>query len=436
MTLQRPLRESSVYRCALFVLFAYFAVGIWNTGVSARWKRRMRAKFTTRQDVDGPNITHFFLIVPALRESAVIFETISALRRFDYPADRVEIVIALDAKEDGAITTADVVASYLAEHSHDGSNVTSVTFHGEQQRRSLQLNAALDDVRNRVHHRRITGPVVVGVYDADSRPDPRTLAYIDWTIRTTRRDLVAFQQTVSYLLNADELRSTPLVHANAVYQSVWNLVFETSRLLASQRACEHNRPLLFPPYCIGHGEFFSLTALNEIGGFPRTGPCDGIQIGFALSRAAIPVIPVPFDDSCQSPTDLRTIVRQHTYWYSGNLQFFAWYRPTSLDPKIIAANVCHIALNLKWLLRPVWFIAIVVIAAHRRHWLTAALLAICPTIYYRIIARLWCYANDESAMPATPVNWMPVAAGYKSIGAANALLRILLGKSTFHKTER
>jgi cellulose synthase/poly-beta-1,6-N-acetylglucosamine synthase-like glycosyltransferase len=404
--------------------------------ISARWKRKTRSDFGSLGNDAGQPRTYFCLLVPALREQAVISDTLTALREFDYPADHVEIVVALDAKEHGAVTTADVVAKFIAGHDDGGPTVTTVTFQGSQQRRSLQLNAALDDARRRMRGRRRTGSVVVGVYDADSRPDSRTLGYIDWLVRTAPSGAVAFQQTVSYLSNADELRGRPLAHANAVYQSVWNLVFETPRLLASQRAHDRDRPLLFPPYCIGHGEFFTLDALDAIGGFPRTGPCDGIQIGFALSRQAIPIIPVPFDDSCQSPTTKREIIRQHTYWYSGNLQFFAWYRATGLDLQVAAANAFHMALNLKWLLRPAWFAVILVDAARRGHWRRTALLAACPSAYYRIVTYLWNYANEDPPTPGSLISWMPLAAGFKSIGAANALYRVLRGKSTFHKTER
>ncbi|GAB3901110.1 glycosyltransferase [Kibdelosporangium lantanae] len=398
----------------------------------------MRTEFAARGDNSENVRTHFFLLIPALRECSVIAETLTTLRRFDYPTDHVDIVVALDAKERGATTTADVVADYVRRHSADGPRVTTVTFHGDEQRRSLQLNAALDEVRHQVCHRRITGPVVVGVYDADSRPDPRALAYVDWQVRAGQRDVIAFQQTVSYLSNVDQLRGAPLVHANAVYQSVWNLVFETPRLLASQRAVERDRLLLFPPYCMGHGEFFSLAALDAIDGFPHTGPCDGIQVGFALSRIGIPIIPVPFDDACQSPTTKRTIVRQHTFWYSGNLEFFAWYRP-SFDVKVMAANVCHMALNLKWLLRPVWYCAIFAASVHQRRWLTTAVLAISPSVYYRVVTALWQWANEDTPIPESHlpmVGWIPAAAAHKSIGAANALLRVCLGKSTYHKTER
>lgn len=396
----------------------------------------MRTEFAVRNhNSDNPR-AHFFLLVPALREVNVITDTLTALRRFDYPAERVDIVVALDAKECGETTTANVVADYV-DGCDAGPRVTTVTFHGDEQRRSLQLNAGLAEVRDQVCRRRIAGPVVVGVYDADSRPDPRALAYVDWRLRTTGREKIAFQQTVSYLSNVDRLRGAPLVHANAVYQSVWNLLFETPRLLASQRSAEHDRPLLFPPYCMGHGEFFSLAALDAIGGFPLAGPCDGIQAGFALSRIGIPIVPVPFDDTCESPTTKRTIVGQHTFWYSGNLEFFAWYRP-AWDARVVAANVCHLVLNLKWLLRPVWFGAILAVLSYRRRGVAAGALALSPIVYYRVVTALWRWANDGTSIPTSdlPMDWVPAAAALKSVGAANALFRICRGRSTFHKTER
>jgi hypothetical protein len=426
-------------RAVIGAVLGYTAMGSLNIVRSARWKRRERERFAAGTAASAAGC-RFFLLVPALREQNIIESTLDHLRELRYPADRFEIIVAVDGKEDGERTTADVVDEYVRRNP-DGPPVTVVSYDGPEQRRSMQLNAALEYLHRRIGHG-LDERVIVGVYDADSRPEPETLAYIGGQLAESPGTL-AFQQTVTYLANHDELVDHPLVHANAVYQSLWNYIFEIPRLLASQQRLAAERPaarkpLRFPPYCMGHGEFFDIRALDAVGGFPRTGPCDGIQIGFALSRAGIGITPVPFDDSCQSPTAPSGIFRQHTFWYSGTLQFFRWYRPDPPDAATVLPVLCHTAHSAKWLLRPVAFAAAAASAYHRRGWRAPAALAVMVFCYYGAGAAIMRRGSTAETAAATRCGWawLPVAAAFKSLGAANAVVRMLLGKSTFNKVER
>jgi cellulose synthase/poly-beta-1,6-N-acetylglucosamine synthase-like glycosyltransferase len=423
-----------VERAVIGVVLGYTAMGARNIVRSARWKRRERERFAAGTAASAADC-RFFLLVPALREQNIIESTLDHLRGLRYPADRFEIIVAVDGKEDGERTTADVVNEYVRRNP-DGSPVTVVSYDGPEQRRSMQLNAALEYLRRRIGHR-LDERVIVGVYDADSRPEPETLAYIAGQLAESPEAL-AFQQTVTYLANRDELVNHPLVHANAVKQSLWNYIFEIPRLLAAQQRLAAKKPLWFPPYCMGHGEFFDIRALDALGGFPSTGPCDGMQIGFALSRAGIGITPVPFDDSCQSPATLSVIFRQHTFWYSGSLQFFRWYR---LDPptlETVLPVLCHTTHNARWLLRPVAFAAAAASAYHRRGWRASATLAMMAFCYFGMGAAIMRRSSTPETAAASRCGWawLPVASAFESLGAANAVIRMLLGKSTFNKVER
>ncbi|MFI9306951.1 glycosyltransferase [Streptomyces triculaminicus] len=432
----RPATAHLAQRAALAAVLGYTAVGARNIVRSARWKGRARAGFTARPAGSAPGAAYVYLLVPALREQNVIEDTLAHLRRLDYPADRFEIVVAVDGKETDEPTTARVVEEY-AKHHPDGAPITVVAHTGPGQRRSLQLNVALDHVLERVAERPPQERVLVGVYDADSRPERQVLAYLDDHL-LRRPEAMAFQQTVTYLDNHEELAGRGLVHANAVYQSLWNYAFEIPRLLASRDRLTTGRTLRFPPYCMGHGEFFDLRALRLIGGFPRTGPCDGIQIGFALSRAGIAVHPVPFDDACQSPTSPATIVRQHTFWYSGLLQFFHWYTPRRLSRDTALPLLCHTAHSTKWLVRPVVF-TLAAAGAHRAYGRrgTLALTGLVYAYYELGAAALRRTSAPETGAAARRVRGrIPLAVAFKSLGAANAVGRMLLGRSTFNKVER
>ncbi|MEV0322505.1 glycosyltransferase [Streptomyces sp. NPDC050658] len=419
---------------AIATVLGYTAVGVRNIVRSARWKKRARTYFAERQPRSGAS--YFFLVVPALREQNVIEETLAYLRSLDYPDSRFEIIVAVDGKETGEHVTASVVEDYAKRHP-DGAPVTVVTHRGPGQRRSLQLNAALEYIRRQIEEHGPRGRLLVGVYDADSRPEAETLAFIDDQASRNPQAL-AFQQTITYLENHRALVGRKIVHANAVYQSVWNYAFEIPRLLASRIRLMSGRPALFPPYCMGHGEFFDIRALDAVGGFPRVGPCDGIQIGFALSREGIAIHPVPFDDSCESPTSLRDIFRQHTYWYSGTVQYFRWYKPQPLRVDTVLPVICHTVQSLRWLCRPLVFAAATAAAQHRRGWRGAVAVPGAVFGYYWLgVTALRRTSNPATGAAASlGAGWIPAAVAFKSLGAANAVIRMFWGKSTFNKVER
>lgn len=419
---------------AIATVLGYTAIGVRNIVRSARWKKRERTHFAEHQPQSGAS--YFFLLVPALREQSIIGETLAYLRSLNYPNSRFEIIVAVDGKETGECTTARVVEEYVNRHS-DGAPVTVVTHRSPGQRRSLQLNAALEYVRRQIEDRGLHGRLLVGVYDADSRPEAETLAFIDDQASRNPQTL-AFQQTITYLENHRALDGRKIVHANAVYQSVWNYAFEIPRLLASRNRLISGRPALFPPYCMGHGEFFDIRALDTVGGFPRVGPCDGLQIGFALSREGIAIHPVPFDDSCESPTSLRDVFRQHTYWYSGTVQYFRWYKTRPLRIDTVLPMICHTVQSVRWLCRPLVFAAATAAAQHRRGWRGAVAVPGTVLGYYWLGAT----AVRRTSNPATETaaslsaGWIPAAVAFKSLGAANAVIRMFRGKSTFNKVER
>ncbi|MBY8883713.1 glycosyltransferase [Streptomyces sp. PTM05] len=424
-------------RAALVTVLGGTAAGVRNIVRSARWKHQARRGFAAVRADREPGTAYVFLLVPALREQRVIEGTLAHLRKLDYPADRFEILVAVDGKENGERSTAQVVEEYAKRHP-DGAPITVVTHTGPEQRRSLQLNAALGHVQEQVRERLAGQRILVGVYDADSRPEAPTLAYLDDQLRR-RPQASAFQQTVTYLANGEALaRSRGLLHANAVYQGAWNHIFEVPRLLACRDRIAAGRSLPFPPYCMGHGEFFDLRTLEAVGGFPRTGPCDGIQIGFALSRAGIAIHPVPFDDACQSPTSHTGLIRQHTFWYSGNLQFFRWYRPSSLAPDTVLPLLTHTALAGRWLCRPAVF-ALAAAGAHRMAgWRGPVALTGLMYGYYELGAQALRLTSPPATGAATRSarGLVPLAVAFKSLGAGNAVARMLLRKSTFNKVER
>ncbi|MBC3839450.1 hypothetical protein GXW82_02205 [Streptacidiphilus sp. 4-A2] len=98
----------------------------------------------------------------------------------------------------------------------------------------------------------------------------------------------------------------------------------------------------------------------------------------------------------------------------------------------------HTRKNIQWLLRPAVF-ALATAGAHRAYGRpgAAALTGLLYGYYALGTQALRRSSPPETAAAARSAGArIPLAVAFKSLGAANAVGRMLLGKSTFNKVER
>jgi cellulose synthase/poly-beta-1,6-N-acetylglucosamine synthase-like glycosyltransferase len=437
----------------LFILYA-----IINMARTLKWTSASSCAFSRKTARQQSQEFYFYLIVPALREQSVIGRTLQQLCNLNFPSFKYEIIVALDAKEKSGMEkagTEGVVRQFVAERGSGGPPIVIVEFSGDGQGRALQLNEALRTiVTDQASRGLIKRKCFVGIFDADSFPDSEILNYISWRL-TVCPDISAFQQALDYRLNLDVImraRVSKILLGNAYYQSAWNGILEIPLFLRTNLQISHSKEPTFSPYCMGHGEFIRLDVLTDIGGFSETGCADGIQLGFALTNKNIEIEPVPLLDNCESPIDVRTLIHQHSHWFAGNLQVFRYLYYSTESTRARLLNVFnHSALNVKWLLRPIfWLVCQASLAffiatgdANALTYLVTLSNCIFPLTYG--MACLF-FVTFRSGQRLT-TEFIPVAfyillaAGFKSIGAWIGLYRVgkglILGNQpTFRKVER
>jgi len=427
------------------VCFVVMIAGVCRALAARHWLTIQRAAFEqSRGTPVGPS-PKFILLVPALREQAVIGRTLGALTAFHYDASAFRIVVALTSEELPDATGDSTAAAIERFRQQRGCSdpqirVVAAPPSTSARGRAYQLNLALQHTIAELQPD--AGATFVGVYDADSSPDPRVLEYIAWAVAKNPL-ATAFQQILDYQLNMPALwmaRGAPVLAANAAYQTAWNLISEVPRFLQTNKELCRGRAPSFPPYCMGHGEFIRLDTLLRQGGFSTNGPADGIQLGISLTLGGTKIYPVPYPDGCESPTDLRSLAHQHSHWFAGSVTAF----------RLIAASeqrtlakcrqwMNHLLLDLKWLFRPLFCIAAVVPAATillsaQTFLLTTACAAV-------ILATFIGYTIFIAAM-ATPRHearrfWLtiavPFAVCFKSVGAWIGLGRLIAGRLTGHR---
>ena len=169
--------------------------------------------------------------------------------------------------------------------------------------------------------------VYVGVYDADSAPDPLVLARISEVIAqhdaAQRKRPAILQQVSSYCVGLDTMRGFvgALRLADALAQTRWALGFEYPLYETFARSVHRGtlRPLI---YCVGHGCFVSAATLNAVGGFPTISPNDDLALGYLASSSAFDVHPIPALDYCEVAPNPLVLIRQARFWYAGSARFW------------------------------------------------------------------------------------------------------------------
>lgn len=350
----------------------------WHTSCSIRWIEE-----NNRPDEFVPQAPlRFVILIPLLRETAIVGKLLRRMALMDRgAATEVRFVFITTSREgDGPGTTADALRGELRRY--DGHEFTHLHCDtGTDNCKADQLNFAL-------HRIGLAGArardVFIGVYDADSSPDPRTLSHIAARVHAIP-DLKAIQQVPLYFQNvgsASGLRELYLL-TRPFHNALFALTVEVPGM--RRQPAVFARPKGSPrrnfdgwlSHGLGHGQFFRLDVLTELGGF-RPPSCD-TQFGHALAMCGIPIYAHPLLDVGQTPDSIKVLIRQGVVWFNsmntcwltrryvakagfeGFLNTAAW---------VMISRLMHS--NLAWAVYPVVFLAAMIWCLGTAQWFLAA----------------------------------------------------------------
>jgi cellulose synthase/poly-beta-1,6-N-acetylglucosamine synthase-like glycosyltransferase len=395
------------------------------------------------------------LLLPVLREQSAIADTLAHFARLDYPKQRLRVVIVTTEREEAERSRCLEQIEAIARMLREGAAPEDVTaqFPGlgapsvvtpvlsrmlaadpaalRQALASIpstwacaaarvdELNASLGEpVFRRIHYPFTRGVMAhqinyatrylfevvdegidpdrlyVGVYNADSRPDPHTLRALAAMYRADPSGTIAAQQYSAYRLATSEMGplSALVLHAAALWQTRWALTVEmerarrTSRLLAAPpdtRASPLKLLFMLPfNYAIGHGLFVRLRELVLQNYFPESTPNEDAPFGYFLLLAKIPLRPLPCLDEGEVPRNIRSLVAQQAGWFRGPFQAPTYVRLARrrrlteragrLLSTVLAFRVARDALG--WVVGPAFFVATILVATFVDRACQAALL--------------------------------------------------------------
>jgi len=279
----------------------------------------------------------FIVIIPALREQAVLEETINYFLRVNYPTDRIMLLVVTTERETAetsffparTLTTPQLVAKLkmvinppnglLLEHLHYPDPCGIMVD---------QVNYAFKYIIERFPDNR--SKIFAAIYNADSRPNLDTFQVVSGV--ALQNNGRVFQQSALFFENIHRVVETNhfpvsrILQANSVLQSRWTLVHEISRFIRQSWFLSRLGLRLFLAHTVGHGLFLRLDLIDEIQCMPTGTLTEDLFFGYLLSLLGEPIRPLPVMESSESPDTMVKALKQKYIWFFGPLDHLEYSR--------------------------------------------------------------------------------------------------------------
>ncbi len=361
----------------------------------------------------------FSILVPAYRESEVLADLVANLAALDYPIDRVDIHLVLEADDD--VTMAAAAAIELP------SNFTVIAVPAAEPRtKPKACNYALLQCRGDI----------VTIYDAEDRPEPLQLRRVAVAFARCGPEVGCIQAELAFY-NTDE---NVITRWFAVDYRVW-----FTQYLPGLAATDTAIPLG------GTSNHVRRELLVAIGAWDPFNVTEDADLGIRLHRRGFRVGIVDSVTYEEANTDLVNWVKQRSRWYKGYLQTWLVHmrHPLRLRRDLgfrgllrfnlfVGGTPVLAALNpLSWLLLVLWF-------AFEPQWM----LDIMPApVYYPALATwlggnfLFYYLNLAAAYDVgvrrvfsaallLPAYWLLM-----SLAAVKAVVQLVFDPAYWEKTQ-
>jgi len=287
-------------------------------------------------DAELPTYT---VMIPAYHEPEVINHLVASIARLEYPVDRLQVLVLVEADDDETIDA--------VRDQDPGSQFTLVLVPpAEPRTKPKALNFGLTLARGEL----------VAIYDAEDEPDPLQLRRAAVALRRLGPDVGCVQAKLSYN-NPDQNLITRWF---TVEYAMWFSFFLPG--LASMRA---------PIPLGGTSNHFRRDVLRSLGGWDPFNVTEDADLGIRMFREGYTVRVLDSVTLEEANSDFVNWVKQRSRWYKGYLQtFFVHLRnPRELCREMGWKGVAHFSIFVGgtpilamlnpvfWIMTVLWFIA-------------------------------------------------------------------------------
>ncbi len=306
----------------------------------------------------------YTIMIPAYREASVMGKLIDNIARFDYPADRLEVLLLVEQDDDETLEV-------LRDIDPGPSFKLVVVPPGEPRTKPKALNFGLTMARGDV----------IAVYDVEDAPDVLQLRRAAVALARFGPEVACIQAKLSYA-NAHQ---NFITRSFTIEYTMWYSFFLPG--LSSMHA---------PIPLGGTSNHFRRGALRTLGGWDPYNVTEDCDLGIRMFREGYDVKVLDSVTLEEANSDFVNWVKQRSRWYKGYLQTFLIHlrSPREVTREIHWKGVGHLCAfvggtpilavvnPIFWALTIVWFVA---------H--PAFLLEIFPAPVYYVGLALWVFGN-------------------------------------------
>jgi cellulose synthase/poly-beta-1,6-N-acetylglucosamine synthase-like glycosyltransferase len=239
-------------------------------------------------DVPDHELPVYTVIIALYREAAVVRRLVAALDAFDYPREKLDIKLVVEA--DDLATQAAIGALNLGSSYH-----VVVAPPCAPRTKPKALNAALPFARGRL----------TAVYDAEDRPDPDQLRKVVARFRVGNERLACVQARLTIDNTSDSWLSRLFT---AEYCGQFDV------LLPALAHWQLPLPLG------GSSNHFSTEALRKVGAWDPYNVTEDADLGMRLARLGYDTAVVDSSTYEEAPSRIKPWVQQRTRWFKGWMQ--------------------------------------------------------------------------------------------------------------------
>lgn len=347
----RPLVVLTVLGNLLFLTGALFKASMSMIGLVALHRQAPAPDIPSSND----ELPIYTILVPVLHEDNVVEHLLRHLGRLDYPADRLQVLVLLEASD---VRTINAARATLAP---DFMNLVIIP-DGSPMTKPRACNYGLQLA---------IGEYTV-IFDAEDRPEPDQLRRIVEAFGNQPPNVVCVQAALNYY-NAEENVLTRLF---ALEYSAW---FDA--MLPGMSTTGMPIPLG------GTSNHFRTEALREVGGWDPYNVTEDAELGLRAQamghRVCVDAAATTWEEAC---SDSGAWIRQRTRWIKGYmvtalvqlrrprefLRNFGWRGAAEMAGLIAGTPLMFLAYPLLWLVTLLGLIGLVSVESVMPQWLLEA----------------------------------------------------------------
>jgi cellulose synthase/poly-beta-1,6-N-acetylglucosamine synthase-like glycosyltransferase len=255
--------------------------------VQLRAARRLGQNWQSRRTRSPNNATlpSISILVPLFQESAIASRLIEHLKKIDYPVDKFEILLALEADDD---TTADTLKTVEIPHWMQVVRVPP----GNLRTKPWAMNYALDFAKGDI----------IGIYDAEDSPAPDQLRKVAKTFATAPPDVACLQGVLDFY----NVRQSWLTRCFTIDYAIWFRL-----VLPGLVRMGFAIPLG------GTTVFMKRDMLEKIGRWDAHNVTEDADLGIRLARRGYKTAFVPSVTFEEATATIPAWLRQRSRWIKG-----------------------------------------------------------------------------------------------------------------------